>query len=170
MLGAYPWVSRPPDEPLTAEEVCEALWQAEGDIRQAALRLKVGSLVLRKFVERSTRARAVIREADACLVDEAGATLRQAIRDEDARRQDWATRFVLNSKNGRPSGWSTTDDAADAARLQGPIINLAPMIYQWQNGEKMGPPTEKEPVVIDVAPNPEPAPPSAEPPVGNQNR
>ena len=79
MLPAYPWMTRPSDEPLTAEEVCEALWQAEGSIVQAAERLRVGSLVLRKFVERSSRARAVIREAVDCLADEAVRTLRAAL-------------------------------------------------------------------------------------------
>lgn len=155
MLPAYPWVTRPEDEPLTVEEVCEALWEAEGDIRVASGRLKVGSLVLRKFVERSSRARAVIREADACLADEAGSILRQAMRDEDARRQDWAIRFVLQSKNAREKGWSSSDDAKDAIAHQGPIINIAPVIGQWLDGTKLAPPQPSQPPTIEVAPAPQ---------------
>lgn len=151
MLPAYPWVTRPDDHPLSVEEVCAALWESEGDVRVAAERLKVGSLVLRKFVERSSRARAVIREADACLTDEAGTILRQAMRDQDARRQDWAIRYVLNSKNAREKGWSSTDDAQDRANIAGPVINIALPGAQWQNGEKFGaPPAPAQPVTIDV--------------------
>lgn len=152
MLPAYPWQTRPVDEPLTAEEVCEALWVAEGDVRVASQRLRVGSLVLRKFIERSTRARAIIRECDACLSDEAAATLRSALRDEDARRQDWAVRYILNSRNAKDKGWSSTDDASTHLNQQGPLINLTvPAVIQWQNGEKFGPP-QPQPPTIDVVP------------------
>jgi hypothetical protein len=96
MLPAYPWSQRPEDEPLTVEEVCGALVHTEGNVKLAAARLKVGALILRKFIERSTRARAVIVEMAAQLVDEAQTTLHEALRDEDSRRRDWAIRFILN--------------------------------------------------------------------------
>ena len=54
MLPAYPWSTRPDDHPLTADEVCEALVQSRGLVHRAAERLKVGSLILRKFIERSS--------------------------------------------------------------------------------------------------------------------
>lgn len=152
MLPAYPWVTRPIDEPLTVEEVCAALWESEGDLRVAATRLKVGSLILRKFVERSSRAKAVIREADACLTDEAGAILREALRDSDARRQDWAIRYVLNSKNARGKGWGTTESALDAASQQGPHMSVTHVV-QWANGDVIGPRAIEKPV-IDLTPSP----------------
>ena len=35
-LPAYPWQQRPEDLPLTAEEVCAALYEAEGDVTAAS--------------------------------------------------------------------------------------------------------------------------------------
>ena len=104
MLPAYPWSQRPDDMPLSVDEVCAALVHSEGDIPDAAARLKVGTLILRKFIDRSTRAKAVIREMIELLNDEAQRTLRAAIRDPDSRRQDWATRYVLNSQNAKAQG------------------------------------------------------------------
>lgn len=152
MLPAYPWLTRPVDQPLTAEEVCEALWMAEGSIVLAAERLKVGSLVLRKFVERSTRARAVIRETIDCLSDEAVRTLRAALRDDEARRQDWAIRYILQSKNAAKEGWGSRDEANPA--VQGPLINLTgPTTIQWGDGSKYSAPSPPAPVTIDVVPS-----------------
>jgi len=71
MLPAYPWSVRPDDHPLTLEEVTHALVEASGDVTSAADRLKVGSLTLRKFIERSPRARAVVLEMDHRLADRA---------------------------------------------------------------------------------------------------
>jgi hypothetical protein len=142
MLPAYPWQTRPDDHPLTADEVCAALFEAEGDVTSAAERLKVGSLILRKFIERSSRARAVIVEMNARLVDEAQATLHAALRDDDARRQDWATRFILNSKNGRGRGWASAEPADEAAQVRGPLINLTLPVVRWADGTLIGPPAQ----------------------------
>jgi hypothetical protein len=151
MLPAYPWDVRADDNPLTAEEVCSALVQSEGNVALAAERLKVGSLILRKFIERSTRARAVIVEMSSRLIDEADTTLRQALRDEDARRQDWAVRFILNSKNARSRGWASTDAADDAATQRGPLINLTlANPTQWADGTVIGPPAVSPQQIIEV--------------------
>ena len=77
------------------------------------MRLKVGSLTLRKFIERSSRARAVIREMDSRLADKARSKLGQALDDPDNRRVDWAIRYILNSNNARHLGYSSTDNADD---------------------------------------------------------
>ena len=140
-LPAYPWSSRPDDLPLTAEEVCAALYEAEGDVTAASQRLKVGSLTLRKFIERSSRARAVVREMDMRLADKARSKLAQALDDDDNRRVDWAIRYVLNSKNARPLGWSSTDDANDArsSAINGPLVTLNLPPVEWQDGTKIGP-------------------------------
>jgi hypothetical protein len=154
MLPAYPWSQRPEDHPLTADEVCAALVQSEGDIPGAAARLAVGTLILRKFIDRSSRARAVIRECAALLSDEAARLLREALRDPDHRRQDWAIRFVLNSRNARSLGWSSIDDASDA--LNRPTINIA-LPGQWADGTVfVRPATPATPAMIDVTPKPDP--------------
>jgi hypothetical protein len=150
MLPAYPWSQRPDDHPLTADEVCAALVQSEGDIRAASERLKVGSLILRKFVERSSRARAVIREMALLLADEAQQTLREALRDPDSRRRDWAIRFILNSKNARGLGWSSTDDAQDALGRPSVTINLPAV--SWADGTQLTAPAQPSPRLIDVTP------------------
>src|SRR4029077_14598869 len=123
MLPAYPWEVRSDDNPLTADEVCAALVHSEGNVKIAADRVKVGALILRKFIERSSRARAVTVEMAAQLSDEAQTTLHEALRDPDSRRRDWAVRFILNSKNARKLGWSSTDDSQDASLHRGPLIN-----------------------------------------------
>jgi ParB-like chromosome segregation protein Spo0J len=159
MLPAYPWTSRPDDHPLTADEVCEALVQSRGYIHRAAERLKVGSLILRKFIERSSRARAVLREMDALRIDRAVEHLDEALDSEDNRRQDWAIRYTLNSRNARPYGWGSADDADDAAKIRGPLVNLTLQAGQWADGTTFGPATPKEAAkqLIDVTPKPPPA-------------
>jgi hypothetical protein len=154
MLPAYPWDVRPDDHPLTVDEVCVALFQAEGDIRLAAARLKVGSLILRKFIERSSRARAVIRELNFLLADEAQRTLREALRDDDARRKDWAIRFILNSRNAQSLGWSSTSDASDALSRPSVTINLPAV--SWADGTPLTPPSAPSPPLIDVTSAPKP--------------
>ena len=158
MLPAYPWDTRPDDHPLSVEEVCAALVHSEGNVKEAADRLKVGSLILRKFIERSSRARAVIVEMANQLADEAQTTLHAALRDEDSRRVDWAVRFILNSRNARKLGWSTTDDAADAANLRGPLVNLVLPSVTWADGTPIGP-HEAAKQIVDLTPIPTRPPP-----------
>jgi hypothetical protein len=154
MLPAYPWSQRPDDHPLTVDEVCEALVHSEGDIRSAADRLRVGTLILRKFIERSSRARAVIREMALLLADEAQQTLREALRDEDSRRRDWAIRFILNSRNAQSLGWSSTSDAADALSRPSVTINLPAV--SWADGTPLTSPSAPPPRLIDVTPSSSP--------------
>ena len=152
-LPAYPWSQRPDDLPLTAEEVCGALFEASGDVTAASIRLKVGSLVLRKFIERSSRARAIIREMDSRLADRARSKLAEALDDPDNRRVDWAIRYVLNSKNARHLGYSSTDDSQDAQRaaINGPLVTLNLPPVEWQDGTKIGP-REQAKNVIELHP------------------
>ena len=153
MLPAYPWSQRPDDHPLSVEEVCAALVHSEGDIPEAANRLKVGTLILRKFIDRSSRARAVIREMIELLNDEAQRTLKQALRDPDARRQDWATRYVLNSQNAKARGYSPVANADDAANARGLNLTLTLPIPEWADGTKIGPPLQQPKQLIDVTPS-----------------
>ncbi len=126
---------------MTAEEVCGALYEAGGDVTDASLRLKVGSLVLRKFIERSSRARAIIRECDNRLADKAKRKLGEALDDPDNRRVDWAIRYILNSTSARHLGYSSTDnaDAARTAAINGPLVTLNLPPVEWQDGTKIGP-------------------------------
>ena len=151
MLPAYPWDVRPDDHPLSVEEVCAALVHSEGNVKEAADRLKVGALILRKFIERSSRARAVIVEMAAQLADEAQTTLHAALRDSDSRRQDWAVRYILNSKNARRLGWGSTDAAEDASLHRGPLINLTLPLVQWEDGTRIGP-REAAKAIVDLTP------------------
>ena len=152
MLPAYPWDTRPDDHPLTVEEVCAALVESEGNVKLAADRLKVGALILRKFIERQRRARAVIVEMAAQLADEAQTTLHAALRDSDSRRQDWATRFILNSQNAKQLGWASTANADDASLHRGPLINLTLPIVEWADGTRIGP-REAAKAIIDLTPS-----------------
>jgi hypothetical protein len=170
MLPAYPWDQRPDNYPLTADEVCEALFQAEGDITAASLRLKVGSLILRKFVERSSRARATIRECDNRLGDKARSKLAQALDDGDARRQDWAIRYILNARTNRHLGYAAHDDVDPSRSLSNnqPLVNINLPPVQWADGSPIGPPSqlqtipknviELHPSSLEKAPAPSPKP------------
>jgi hypothetical protein len=162
MLPAYPWSVRPDDHPLTADEVCEALVQTRGLIHRAAERLAVGSLILRKFIERSSRARAVLREMDALRIDRSIERLDEALEDQDSRRVDWAIRYTLNSRNARPYGWGSADDADDAAKIRGPLVNLTLQAGQWADGTVFGP-KEAAKQLIDVTPKPRPIDPPPKP-------
>lgn len=151
-MPAYPWSQRPDDLPLTAEEVCEALYEAKGIVTRASILLKVGSLTLRKFVERSPRARAVIAEMNCRRGDLAVEKLDTALEDDsDARRQDWAIRYVLNSANARALGWSSTDDAASHA-LDAPRTNIVIQPVRWADGTIIGP-KEAAKTLIELHPS-----------------
>ena len=114
--------------------------------------------MLRKFIERSSRARAVVREMDMRLADKARSKLAQALDDPDNRRVDWAIRYVLNSKNARPLGWSSTEDAGDPQRaaINGPLVTLNLPPVEWQDGTKIGP-REHAKNVIELHPSSAPA-------------
>ena len=139
MLPAYPWSQRPDDMPLTGDEVCQALADNGGSVVRASVRLKVGSLVLRKFVERSARARAVIQEMKDRLADRAADKLEEALDSPDDRRADWAIRYVLNSKNARKLGWASQENQDDPANFRGPLVNLVLPPVQWADGTPIGP-------------------------------
>jgi hypothetical protein len=157
MLPAYPWSQRPEDHPLTLDEVTAALVEASGDVTQAADRLKVGSLTLRKFIERSPRARAVVLEMDHRLADRARRKLIGILNDDqDARRQDWAIRYVLNAKMARHLGFAATDSADDAARQNNGLVQNNFIIGQagWANGEMFAKPAPPAQKLIELAPEP----------------
>jgi hypothetical protein len=153
-MPAYPWETRPDDLPLTADEVCEALYDNGGLISRASVQLRVGSLVLRKFVERSPRARAVINEVSNRRCETAIEKLDQALNaDDDARRQDWAIRYVLNAANARAFGMSSTDAAAQAA-LDQPRTTIVVQPVRWENGRQLGPAPPPAPPQIELHSSP----------------
>jgi hypothetical protein len=156
MLPAYPWSVRPDDHPLTLDEVTCALVEASGDVTAAADRLKVGSLTLRKFIERSPRARAVVLEMDHRLADRARRKLIGILNDdEDARRQDWAIRYILNAKMARHLGFAATDSADDAANQRnGPVTNIVIGPAGWANGEMFARQQPQPQKLIELAPEP----------------
>ena len=157
MLPAYPWSERPQNHPLTADEVCAALYEAEGDVTAASVRLKVGSLILRKFIERSSRARAAVREMDNRLGDKARSKLAQALDSSDDRRADWAIRYVLNAKANRHLGYAAHADADDlrAQNLNGqPIVNINLQPAMWGDGTIISaPPQSQPPKTIELHPS-----------------
>ena len=94
----------------------------------------------------------MIREMIELLNDEAQRTLRQAIRDPDARRQDWATRYVLNSQNAKARGYSPVANADDAANVRGTLTLTLP-IPEWADGTQIGPRPAPPKQLIDVTPS-----------------
>jgi hypothetical protein len=147
MLPAYPWETRP--TPLTADEVCAALWEAEGHIGNCAARLKVGSHTLRKFISNSARCQLVEKECQLQLVDEAQKHLKAALGSGDDRRVDWAIRYVLNSANARHQGWGSADSEAVRAAQSTALPLLPPVI--WADGTPIGPPARPPPAMIELA-------------------
>jgi hypothetical protein len=150
-LPAFPWAARPDDLPLTVEEVCAALAETNGLITKASLRLKVGSLVLRKFVDRSARAKAVIVEMSTRRAERAAERLDEALEADDARRNDWAIRWILNSAAARHLGLSSSDSSPDR-----PLVNITLAPNQWLDGTQIGPPAPPAPPIIEIAGPPEP--------------
>jgi hypothetical protein len=149
-LPAYPWDERPDGLPLQIDEVCAALYRADGSIPRAADVLRIGTLLLRKYVARSARARAVIRECDDLLIDRARERLRDALESDQSVRQDWATRYILSSSNARERGYAPTP-VADA---QSPQITLVMPPARWDDGTE-----------LKRLPASNPSSPPAEPPI-----
>jgi hypothetical protein len=150
-MPAYPWDVRPDDHPLTADEVCEALWRTHGNVARASVLLRVGSLVLRKFVERSPRARAIINETDRVTIDNTRTALYEALDSDDDRRRDWAIRFVLNSAAARSYGLANAEPTQAVNQVN---VNLVAPPVQWQDGTVLGQP--QPPKEIELQANPPP--------------
>jgi hypothetical protein len=158
MLPAYPWDARPDDAPLTAEEVCAALYEANGNVLRAADRLKVGSIPLRKFIARSPRAQTLQREIRQSWVDRAEQNLHEALQSENLTDRAWATRHALASPNARGRGWAN-DPSQSTNTINNVVQNnvtLQPNAGAWLDNTTFGPPPARLPAPIELAPAPTP--------------
>lgn len=101
-LPTMPYDTRPVELPLDIEECRTALWASRGNISEAALRLKITPLRLRKFVEKSPRLMEEQREAQDQLLDQSESQMADALADKaDAQRADNAAKFILTNLGAR---------------------------------------------------------------------
>lgn len=132
--------------PLEVEECRTAIWRAEGNISEAARLLKITSLRLRQFVQKSPFLLAELQEARDQIVDIAEKVVVDALTDEeDKSRRDTMARFVLGSQ-GKSRGWGSgaAGGAMNIKNAGGTII------VQWADGSTFG---EPEPKTIDATPD-----------------
>lgn len=131
-LPTAPYPERPISLPLDVEECRTAIWRCRGNITQAAELLKVTSLRLRDFVNKSAYLSAEMREANDRLVDIAQDIVFEALTDEeDKSRKDTMARFVLTNQ-GRRSGWGSGAGVTVKNSAGGTII------VQWADGTSFG--------------------------------
>ncbi len=146
-LPTMPYSERPIGLPLDIEECRTAIWRTGGNITEAAKLLKVTSLRLRNFVQKSPYLSAEMQEAKDQIVDTAESVVVDALTDEeDKSRRDTMARFVLGSQ-GRARGWGS---ASNAGNLN--IKNAGgTIIVQWADGSTFGE-NDSEQNIIDVTP------------------
>lgn len=147
-LPTAPYQERPIELALDVEECRTALWRCGGNVTEAAKLLKVTSLRLRSFVNKSAYLSAEMQEAKDQIVDKAEAVVVDALDDtEDKSRRDTMARFVLGSQ-GRSRGWgSGTSAAVKVNNSKGGTI-----IVQWGDGQAFGEANDDTPDIIDVTP------------------
>lgn len=128
-LPTMPYDSRPDSLPLDIEECRTALWRVRGNITEAARILKVPSLRLRNFINRSPYLSAEQKEAQEILKDLAEDVVYDALTDEDDKgRQDAMARFVLQGI-GKDRGWGSGGTKVQVNNSQGGTV-----IVGWQDG------------------------------------
>lgn len=147
-LPTAPYSERPISEPLVVEECRTSLWLVRGNITEAAKLLKVTSLRLRQFVNKSPYLLSEMQEAKDQIVDVAETVVYEALTDEDDKgRKDTMSRYVL-SNLGRHRGWGTTQTGINIKNTQGGTI-----VVQWADGSTFGEAPQEELEMIDVTPN-----------------
>lgn len=148
-LPTAPYPERPVSEPLVPEECRTALWLVRGNITEAAKLLKVTSLRLRQFVNKSPFLLSEMQEAKDQLADLAESVVYDALMDEDDKgRKDTMARFVLGSQ-GKSRGWGSAG-ATGAVNIRN--SHGGTIIVQWADGQSFGD-SEPSPNTIDVTPN-----------------
>lgn len=106
-LSTFPWDVRPAELPLVVEEVRTALWRCRGNVSKAAELLKISSVRLRGFVDKSEYLQRERDEAKEQLLDQAEDNVYEALTDhQDPGRKDSMTRYVL-SQLGQGRGYGT---------------------------------------------------------------
>ena len=146
-LPTAPYPERPVSEPLVPEECRTAIWLVRGNITEAAKLLKVTSLRLRQFVNKSPYLLSEMQEAKDQLTDIAETVVYEALTDEDDKgRKDTMSRYVLSSI-GRNRGWGTSQgNSVNIKNNQGGTI-----VVKWADGTVFGD-DEKPSEVIDITP------------------
>lgn len=142
-LPTAPYAERPFSLPLDQEECRTAIWRTRGNITEAAKLLKVTSLRLRQFVNKSPYLSAEMQEAKDQIVDVAESVVYEALTDdEDAGRRDTMARFVLGSQ-GKMRGWGSAvgSGGVNIKNAGGTII------VQWADSTVFG--QDNEPKTID---------------------
>ena len=133
-LPTMPYNERPLELPLDIEECRTALWMSDGNITDAAKRLKISSGRLRTFIKNSRYLSAEMEEAREQIKDMAEGIVREALLDsEDKGRQDAMARFVLTGP-GKDRGYGTGAPKVTINNGQGGTINIA-----WADGTEIGP-------------------------------
>jgi hypothetical protein len=136
-LPTSPWDERPDSVPLTVEEARTALWLESGSIPKAAIRLKVASSRLRRFISNSPRLLAEQNEAREQLCDKAEENIKEALNDEiDSARRDSASKYVLSSL-GRLRGYGTGPGKQININSEGGNI-----LIQWADGSALQTPED----------------------------
>ena len=118
-LPYYPWDERPHTLPLDADECATAIHLAHGDRDQAARLLKVPVIRLNRLVRNSPRLQRVLQESLEVTLARAESVPIATLFDPeaDARRLEWASTKVLQSRLGQgsalaPAPPSTTQAAS----------------------------------------------------------
>ena len=137
-LPTMPYDSRPESLPLDIEECRTALWRVRGNITEAAKILKVPSIRLRNFVNRSAYLSAEQKEATEILKDMSEDVVYDALTDlEDKGRRDAMARFVLTGI-GKDRGWGSGGTKVTVNNEKGGTV-----VVGWQDGTMFQPETSK---------------------------
>jgi hypothetical protein len=149
-LPTAPYSERPLSLPLDVEECRTAIWLCRGNITEAAKILKITSLRLRNFVNKSPYLSAELQEALDQIVDVAEQVVYDALTDEgDNGRRDTMARFVLGSQ-GKRRGWGSGAPGVNIKNGNGGTI-----VVQWADGSTFGDSEQQSDPsqIVDVTPN-----------------
>lgn len=129
-LPHFPYDERPAATPLDIEECATALYLAQGDTDEAALRLKVHPLRLQRAIGCSPRLQRLHGELVALLNNRVLREYKAAFEDEDSRRREWASAKLAKTAQFQSHPLAPARQDAPQLTLAGPTR----IVISWDDG------------------------------------
>jgi hypothetical protein len=136
-LPHFPYDERPATTPLEIEECATALYLAQGDTDEAALRLKVHPLRLQRAISRSPRLQRLQAELVALLNNRVLKEYKRAFQEEDARRREWAASKLAQTAQFQSHPLAPNSQSSPQLTLAGPTR----IVISWDDGSSDDRPT-----------------------------
>ena len=130
-LPYYNWEVRPANLQLDDDECATSLYLSDGVIEDASRLLRVPPLRLTRAILRSPRLARLHRELAALLNDRVLKEYRDASKDSDSRRREWAASKIAQTRQFQDHPLAPLSNAAP--QTTGPSVGGGRIIISWES-------------------------------------